>query len=118
MFLWSKDTHLLFQSTTPPNPKFVVDKSVGDDPSLIAYGRSTQFFDDLMEIRNLFPVYGGVQQFPLSLRKLYGVDSPLMQWYEPDPRTCRHNFYYNTRLNRLYMKITKPTRPFWKQINL
>jgi len=38
---------------------------------------------------------------------------------EPDPNTFRHQYYYNARQNKLYMRIRRHDGfYFWKQINL
>ncbi len=52
----------------------------------------------------------------LPFRRLAGVDEVPLWAYEPDPRTFRGKYYYNTRLNRLYQKITTTEIPYWKQI--
>ena len=61
--------------------------------------------------RNLHAIGGGN---PLQYIERGGAKIVTQSYYEPDPVTFRDQFYYNTRLNRLFKKInTKPT-PVWK----
>jgi len=127
-FLWSKGTKLLPQGTGIPGPSFVPGSSAGGNSSLMT-GIDANILAEILEIRNLFPSVGrpagspgtGLHpnaKLPHRLRELYNAESIPKQWYEPDPRTFRSRFYYNSRLNKVYMKIATPVRSFWKQINL
>lgn len=47
---------------------------------------------------------------PHNFLELYGATMVEMLSYEPDPRTYRHEYYYNTVLNRLYRRIVTHRR--------
>lgn len=58
-----------------------------------------------------FPVGGGL---PHQWVELMGGRMVQEMFYEPDPVTYRDDYYYNTRLNRLYRKLKTTGRPVWK----
>jgi len=67
------------------------------------------FFDPLVEILRRVPREAGPG----------GIGVVGMSSIEPDPATFRHQYYYNTRMNQLFMKIHREDGfAFWKQISL
>ncbi len=58
------------------------------------------------------------------LEKYFDGQPVLLSNREPDPNTCRDDYYYNTRLNVLYKKMTTAaigcstrTPKIWKAIS-
>ena len=54
---------------------------------------------------------------PNRFVELYGGAMMSVINYEPDPQTFRQAYYYNSRLNQLYVKVTTKTNPtysYWK----
>lgn len=41
---------------------------------------------------------------PHRFIELFGGEMVECLWYEPDPNTSRSEFYYNTRLNKIFRK--------------
>ena len=75
--------------------------------------------DDILEHRWPSTVAGN----PLTFVELFGATPVELLFYEPDPNTYRLNYYYNTKLNKLYKKILTPAigcnsvaRYVWKNI--
>jgi len=74
-----------------------------------------EFIRDLAERR-------GVQTatedntIPLGFLKLFGANEVLVTFSEPDPATARSDWYYNSRENRLYKKLTLGSRMVWKNV--
>jgi hypothetical protein len=59
----------------------------------------------------------GVNAWPSSfVERLFGVGVVPVHFTEPDPRTSHENYYYNSRLNRLYVKISTSPVPVWRPI--
>tara|TARA_R100001244_G_scaffold25113_2_gene25375 strand:+ start:42775 stop:43779 length:1005 start_codon:yes stop_codon:yes gene_type:complete len=58
-----------------------------------------------------FPSGGGL---PHQYLELGGAQFVEFRTTEPDPRTFRGDFYYNSRMNRLFKKINTSPRPVWK----
>ena len=62
---------------------------------------------------------------PLAyLEHYFGANPVMLSNREPDPNTCRHDYYYNTRLNILYKRIetaaigcSTQTPKVWKAIS-
>lgn len=63
--------------------------------------------------RNRFEIGGGN---PQRYMELAGAAQVPMSFNEPDPRTFRSQFYYNTRMNRLYKKLNTKPWPVWKLV--
>lgn len=57
------------------------------------------------------PTVGGN---PSRFIELAGGKEVPLQWYEPSAKTFRSEYYYNTRLNKLYKK-SKSTHPVTKK---
>jgi len=68
---------------------------------------------EIMSRQISHPVGGGN---PHNFLELVGAAHIPMSFYEPDPGTFRHEYYYNTRQNRLYKKINTEPKPVWKII--
>lgn len=47
---------------------------------------------------------------PLNFLELYGATMVEVTAFEPDPRTYRHEYYYNAAGNRLYRRIVTDRR--------
>lgn len=54
---------------------------------------------------------------PIRFVELFGRESVPIQHYEPDARTFRHDFYYNSRTNQLFRRIKSGTFPVWRPIS-
>ena len=54
---------------------------------------------------------------PMRFLELYGRRFVPLNFIEPDPSTSRSDFYYNTRQNVLYKRITAGQRFVWKRIS-
>ena len=57
---------------------------------------------------------------PHRFVELLGGDMVPMSNYEPDPQTFRGDYYYNTRYNKLYKKLTRGVatqQTYWKVIS-
>ena len=72
---------------------------------------------DIKRVRELAkPIIGNIQM-PLSLlQKIYGIKPIEMLSNEPDPTTYNGDYYYNTTINRLYVKIKTAPVSDWKSI--
>ena len=71
------------------------------------------FFNNLSENRGNIVAGGN----PFNFVELFGGLMIEMSYYEPDPNTLRSNYYYNTRMNRLFYKIKTGEVYTWKQIS-
>lgn len=75
---------------------------------------------EIIERRNIYPQCGGNSN---RLVELTGAEDVLYQFYEPSPETTRQKYYYNTRLNRLYLKLnttnqlTNEKKNIWKLVS-
>lgn len=54
---------------------------------------------------------------PHQFIELYGGEIVECYFHEPDPQTYREDYYYNSRLNRLFKKVQTETVPYWKGIS-
>jgi len=78
----------------------------------------TQFDDIMLSRRGLYP--GGNSQRFIELTG--GQEVPLT-FIRPDPNTFRSDYYYNTRTNELFKKVTATCPPtgrtstFWKKVS-
>lgn len=70
----------------------------------IATGRAT--IADIISRRGPASVGGN----PLNYLELYGATMVETTPFEPDPRTYRHEYYYNTVSNRLYRRLVTARR--------
>lgn len=77
-----------------------------------------QFFDDLTIRRGNFV---GGQPFPTSVVELNGGSTVHLSAFEPDPATFREDYYYNTKTNVLYKKLSKTVNGFkvasWSKVS-
>lgn len=64
-------------------------------------------------VRGQHPLGGGN---PLQFVELRDAKFVEQLFYEPDPKTFRDQFYYNTRLNKLFKKLQTKPHPVWKQV--
>jgi len=62
---------------------------------------TNQFLQDLTIRRGL----NKVGEFPARLLELYGGTIVEPTAFEPDPTTCRNEYYYNAITNTLYRKV-------------
>jgi hypothetical protein len=74
---------------------------------------SSLVFDDVLDKRTKHAIGGGN---PLRYVELKGAKFVEQMFYEPDPITFRDQFYYNTRLNKLFKKIGTSPVPVWKMV--
>jgi len=59
----------------------------------------------------------GTSSLPSSLvQRLFGISAVPIHETEPDPRTHSETHYYNSTLNRLYVKIDTTPVPEWRSI--
>jgi hypothetical protein len=59
----------------------------------------------------------GSDHVPVSFAELLvDIDSVPMHFVEPDPRTAREDYYYNTRLNKLYVKVKTEPVYVWRVV--
>jgi hypothetical protein len=73
---------------------------------------------DIKRIRNtLKPVIGNHELPSSMMQRLFGNSLVSLSFCEPDPRTHRGDYYYNSRLDRLYVKIKTGPVPVWKTIS-
>lgn len=82
---------------------------------------SMSFFDDVIANRGRFTPGWNPLAF---LEHFFDCKPVLLSNREPDPNTCRDDYYYNTRQNVLYKKITTTaigcstqTPKVWKAIS-
>jgi len=98
-FLWQ---HYLPPPPPPPPPPPVPEPVV---------------LREIKRIRDAIKPTIGSIDLPMSMmERLYGLVPIAMLQHEPDPRTHRGDYYYNTRFNRLYAKIKTEPVPTWRQI--
>jgi hypothetical protein len=90
-------------------------KTIGESEvfTLVHPDASGQVLSNTLSLRTQHPIGGGN---PLRYVELVGAKFVEQSFFEPDPRTFRDQFYYNTRLNKLYKKINSKPDPVWKQI--
>lgn len=75
--------------------------------------------DDIFRYRGLSSQGGNPHRFV----ELRGGREVCMLTAEPDPETYREKYYYNSRLNRLFMKITSSNpitgriSSYWKKVS-
>jgi hypothetical protein len=72
------------------------------------------FFEDLLDRRAR-----GIREpggNPHWFIELLGGEEVSFQFYEPDPKTFRDDYYYNSRDNRLYAKGRSGPVYFWKSV--
>ncbi|MHC4791834.1 MAG: hypothetical protein ACYS8Y_10450 [Planctomycetota bacterium] len=85
------------------NPKTLIFKAIADDMELLLQIMSPQTSSRLtanvLSRRAAEPLGGGL---PLRFMELRGAQFVEQSFFEPDPTTFRSQFYYNTRLNKLY----------------
>lgn len=70
--------------------------------------------EQAVNIRNSHPLIGGGN--PLNFVELKNGKMVTELFYEPDPETFRDQFYYNSRLNRLYKKLDVKPKKVWKLV--
>jgi len=73
------------------------------------------FLDEIKIRRSSYPRIGGNSN---RLVERVGAVEVLYQFYEPSPETTREKYYYNTRLNRLYLKMTSKNPITGKSVNV
>jgi hypothetical protein len=99
------------------NPKTIVFKAIADDMELLlqimAPHAPSRLTANVLSRRAAEPLGGGL---PLRFMELRGAQFVEQSFFEPDPVTFRNQFYYNTRLNKLFKKINSKPRPVWKQV--
>ena len=62
------------------------------------------------------PVNGSTD-IPSALAKwFFGTTTVPIHFTEPDPITSHDSYYYNSRLNRLYVRINTSPVPVWRPI--
>lgn len=71
------------------------------------------FLEDLFDRRGPSTMGGNPHRFV----ELFGGEIVSFSITEPDPQTFRGAYYYNTRQNRLFKKVTVGQAPFWKRIS-
>ena len=70
---------------------------------------------DIKRQRDTVKPLTGSTALPLALmERLYNLGSVPISAYEPDPRTHREDYYYNSKLNRLYVKVKTSPVPVWR----
>ena len=70
---------------------------------------------DIKRQRDALKPLSGSTNLPLTLmERLFGLESVPILSNEPDPRTHREDYYYNSRLNRLYVKVKTSPVPVWR----
>lgn len=74
------------------------------------YANSNEL-SELMTLRNSSPKGGGN---PINWVELGGAKLVELLAFEPDPSTFRDQFYYNTRLNQLFKRLSTSPVPVWK----
>ncbi len=83
---------------TPPRPQPVVLQAIN-------------------AIRNDARPEVGSTDIPLSMaERLFGIEAVQILSVEPDPRFFGYDYYYNSKTNRLYRKISTSPVPVWKPI--
>jgi len=98
-------TKTLTLKTIADNQETLLDVIVPQAPSA--------FVANVVSRRASEPLGGGL---PLRFMELRGAHFVDQLFYEPDPVTFRSQFYYNTRINKLFKKINSKPRPVWKQV--
>ena len=69
----------------------------------------------IKSVRSTLRPLMGTTRWPTSiLERLINVQSIPIMSYEPDPRTYREDYYYNSKSNRLYVKIKTDPVPVWR----
>jgi hypothetical protein len=102
---------------SPTNQKTLIFKIIADEvellSSVITSESSAQLLSNVISHRASEALGGGL---PLQFMELRGAHFVDQLFYEPDPVTFRSQFYYNTRINKLFKKINSRPRPVWKQV--
>lgn len=107
---------------TPPHDQGAVDVMLQNiEGSVTLIGGFTylpppfNMLEDIMAIRNTNRNSYGTS-LPTSILDRMGIISIVSQYFnEPDPMTSHESYYYNSRLNKLFVKLnTLP--PVWRQI--
>jgi hypothetical protein len=71
----------------------------------------------IREIREKGRPFVGTTDIPLPMAEiLFGFGDIPKLTYEPDARYAHERYYYNTRLNRLYVKVDTEPVPVWRPI--
>lgn len=81
---------------------------------LIARHANGQVLEEIVGLRSASKPYGG--GIPTNYIELLNGKMVEELFYEPDPSTFRDQYYYNTRLNRMYKKLNTSPQPVWKYI--
>lgn len=77
------------------------------------------FLEDLTQRRGRLFAGGNPSRF---VELVDGVEVPMI-WYEPDAKTSRLPYYYNTRINKLFKRIksvnpiSKKSGFFWQLVS-
>lgn len=69
----------------------------------------------IMQKREAVRPIAGSTDLPMSMaERLYGLEQVPIMPYEPDPRTHNGDYYYNSKLNKLFVKIKTSPVPVWR----
>ena len=91
--------------------RFVEDFETSDFRLIINETPNT-VLETAIDLRSQFPLGGGN---PLQFVELANGRVVPKLFYEPDPSSFRNEYYYNSRLNRLYRKLaTRDFKVVWK----
>jgi len=72
---------------------------------------------EINAIRNNARPEIGSTDIPLSMaERLFGVEAIQILSVEPDPRYFSGDYYYNSKINKLYRKISTTPVPVWRPV--
>jgi len=72
---------------------------------------------DIKRQRGAVGPTSGTTSIPSTMaERLFGINTIPIHSSEPDPRTHHESYYYNSTLNRLYVKILTEPVPEWRSI--
>lgn len=77
---------------------------------------TANILEEILVIRNRFHAGSGANAFRFI--ELMGAKLVNIEMNEPDPKSYRSNYYYNSSVNRLYTKITTTDGVVWKAISI
>jgi hypothetical protein len=75
--------------------------------------------DPPVVLREVTAIRGTRRAFPFTLptatlSRIMDISDVELHPYEPDPASFRGKYYYNTALNRLFVKINTQPVPVWR----